>query len=139
MSYSQRAWITALFILPFVLSACTPVEQSRAASITGGVYFDCDKDGECGEDETGIADMYVRLYFGACGENMIQTHKTDKNGDFSFAGLLPGEYCVYPDYELKTCGYDGNFPTTAITRKITLKSGENAELEKFGFGDLSKP
>ena len=57
MSYSQRAWITALFILPFFLSACTPVEQSRAASISGAVYFDCDKDGDCGEDETGIADM----------------------------------------------------------------------------------
>ena len=138
MSNLQRAWITALFFLPLFLAACTPVEQSSTASISGGVYFDCDKDGECGEEDTGIADMYVRLYFGACGENMVQTHRTDKNGDFSFKGLEPGEYCVYPDFELKTCGYDGNFPTTAITRKVTLKAGTNVEIKKFGFGDLSK-
>ena len=139
MSNLQRAWITALFFLPLFLSACAPVEQSSTASISGGVYFDCDKDGECGEEDTGIADMYVRLYFGACGENMIQTHKTDKNGDFSFTALEPAEYCVYPDFELRTCGFDGNFPTTAITRHVTLKAGTNVEIEKFGFGDLSKP
>ena len=137
MNILPRAWIKAAFVLPLCLAACMPVADSRPASISGGVYFDCDKDGECGEDETGIADMYVRLYYGACGENMVQTHKTDKNGYCTFSGLEPGEYCIFPDFELKTCGYGGNFPTTAITRHVTLESGMQAELERFGFGDLS--
>lgn len=77
MNILPSAWIKALFVLPLCLAACTPVADSNTASISGDVYFDCDKDGKCGEDETGIADMYVRLYYGACGKNMIQTHKTE--------------------------------------------------------------
>ncbi len=138
MSILTRSLILASFVLPLLLTACTPASNSRPASISGGVYFDCNKDGKCGEDETGISNMYVRLYFGACGQNMVQTHKTDKNGNFTFSGLDPGEYCVFPDFKLKTCGYGGNFPTTAITRHVTLESGMQAKLEHFGFGDLSK-
>jgi len=61
MNVLIRSLIQALFVLPLLLTACTPATDSRPASISGGVYFDCDKDGKCGEDETGIPDMYVRL------------------------------------------------------------------------------
>lgn len=81
--------------------------------------------------------MSIRLYFGACGENLLQTHYTDEQGEFLFSGLAPGEYCVFPDFELKSCGYGGNFPTTPISRHVTLESGMEANLVWFGFGNLS--
>ena len=132
----RKAGIRVLCILPLYLAACTPVEAPKTASITGRVYFDIDNSSSC-EKEPGIAGMPVRLYSGACGGNMLETHYTDENGEFVFPDLAPGEYCVIPDFEDKTCGYAGNFPTTGVSRKVTLESGTKADLVWFGFGDLS--
>lgn len=132
----NKACVSALCILPLFFAACTPVEAPKTASIAGRVYFDIDKSSSC-EKEPGIANMPVRLYFGACGENMLETHYTDTNGEFTFSDLAPGDYCVIPDFEDKTCGYAGNFPTTSISRRVTLESGTKAELVWFGFGDIS--
>ncbi|MGA9575262.1 MAG: SdrD B-like domain-containing protein [Lysobacterales bacterium] len=136
MSTIKSAWVRILCVLPLCLAACTPVEAPKTASISGRIYFDVDNSGSC-EKEPGISDMPVRLYFGACGENMLETHYTDANGEFVFLNLAPGDYCVVPDFEFKTCGYAGNFPTTAISRKVTLESGTKSELVWFGFGDIS--
>ena len=137
MNFSRKTWIPVLFIPLLCLAACTPVADPHTASISGGVYCDCDKDGECADAETGIANMKVRLYFGACGENMLQTHLTNKEGEFMFSGLAAGEYCVFPDFKLKTCGFGGNAPTTPVSRHVTLESGMKAEIVWFGFGNLS--
>jgi hypothetical protein len=137
MNSPQKIWIRLLFILPVWLAACTPTAEPPTASISGGVYFDCDKNATCDTDECGIADMPIRLYYGTCGENMLQTHATNEKGEFLFSGLAPGDYCVYPDFELKTCGYGGNFPTTAISRPVTLEAGTKVDLVWFGFGNLS--
>ena len=137
MNTTQKIWSFLASIMLLCIAACTPVEEPHTASISGGVFFDCNKDGECEEDEAGIAGMCVRLYAGACGENMIQNHTSDKLGEFTFTELAPGEYCVISDFELLTCGYAGNHPTTSISRHVTLEAGMNAELEWFGFGNLS--
>ena len=137
MNTFQKIWIQGLFILPLCLAACTPVAETHTASISGGVYCDCDKNGECANNETGIANMKIRLYFGACGENLIQTHNTNEKGEFMFSELAAGEYCVFPDYELKTCGFAGNSPTTSISRRVTLENGMKANVIWFGFGNLS--
>jgi hypothetical protein len=137
MNSSPRAWALLLFVLLPVLVACSQPTDSNTASISGKVFFDCDKDGKCAEDETGLADMCVRLYAGTCGEDMIQTHQTDAEGEFLFTNLAAGDYCVMTDFELRTCGYAGNHPTTPISRRVTLKDGMHAELEWFGFGNLS--
>lgn len=138
MKILTKTGIYLLFILLLGFAACTPVEDSNSASISGRVFFDCDKDGECADDEEGIADMCVRLYFGSCSEkNMLQNHTTDENGEFQFTGLAAGEYCVMTDPELRTCGFAGNHPTTSISRHVTLEDGMHAELEWFGFGNLS--
>ena len=137
MNIRQKVCLQLLFVLSLFLLACTPVEEPKTASISGGIYTDCDKNAQWESSEEGIADMPVRLYFGGCGENLLQTHQTDEKGEFLFSGLAPGEYCVFPDFEFKTCGYAGNFPTTAITRHVTLESGTKADLVWFGFGNLS--
>ena len=137
MNTLKRACIQVLIILPLWITACTPAEEPQTASISGGIFFDCDKDGECADDEAGIADMCVRLYYGGCGGDMIQNHNTNEEGEFQFTGLVPGDYCVVTDLDLLTCGFGGNHPTTSISRKVTLESGMNAELEWFGFTNLS--
>lgn len=126
-----------LFVLLLGFTACAPAEDSNSASISGRVFFDCDKDGKCADDETGIAGMCVRLYAGSCGENMLQNHQTNEKGEFQFAGLAAGEYCVMADPELLSCGFAGNHPTTSIFRHVTLADGMHADLKEFGFGILS--
>ena len=133
----QKTLIQILFILSLGLAACTPVAETPPGSISGGIYFDCDKSGELEDTEAGISDMVVRLYHGGCGESLVQTHQTDEKGEFMFSNLEPGEYCVFPDFELKTCGYAGNAPTTPVSRHVTLESGMRVDLVWFGFGDLS--
>ncbi|MDX2428466.1 MAG: SdrD B-like domain-containing protein [Xanthomonadales bacterium] len=137
MSDVLKAFIRVVCVLSLSLAACTPVEEQKSASISGRVYFDVDQSSSCENDETGIEGMSIRLYAGACGENMLQTHYTDENGEFIFSGLAAGKYCIVPDFEFKTCGWDGNLPTTAISRNVTLESGMKADLVWFGFGTLS--
>lgn len=136
MKSLNKFCLGALCVLPLFLIACSPVEAPKTASIAGRVYFDADNSSSC-ENEPGISEMAIRLYQGACGEHMMETHYTDENGEFLFADLPPGDYCVIPDFEDKTCGYAGNFPTTAISRRVTLESGTKSELVWFGFGILA--
>lgn len=49
----QKACIQVLCILPLCLAACTPVEESKTASISGRVYFNVDISGECSNNEYG--------------------------------------------------------------------------------------
>lgn len=137
MSAILKACARAVLIISLPLAACTPLEEQIPASISGRVYFDFDQSSSCENSETGIEGMSIRLYSGACGESMLQTHYTDENGEFLFSGLAPGEYCVVPDFEFKTCGWDGNLPTTGVSRNVTLQNGMKADLVWFGFGSLS--
>ena len=137
MKALQKIILQVTCTLSLFPASCTPVEEPETASISGGIYTDCDKNAQWENSEKGIANMPVRLYHGDCGENLLQSHQTNENGEFLFTGLAPGEYCVYPDFEFKSCGYAGNFPTTAITRHVTLESGTKADLVWFGFGNLS--
>jgi len=137
MKISQKACVPLLIFLALGLEACTPVEQPNTASITGRVYLDADNSGECENGESGIAGMSIRLYSGVCGENLLQTHYTNDSGEFVFSELAPGEYCVFPDFEYRSCGFAGNYPTKGISRRVTLESGMKADLVWFGFGNLS--
>jgi len=136
MKSSIKICTGALCVLALNITACTPAEAPKTAAISGRVYFDVDNSGSC-EKEPGIANMPVRLYLGSCGENMLETHYTDENGEFLFPDLASGDYCVIPDFEFKTCGFAGNFPTPAISRLVRLESGTKADLVWFGFGDIS--
>jgi len=137
MKSSQISAALLWIAVSLATASCTPIAEPHNASISGGVYFDCDKNGACDEEECGIENMPVRLYFGACGENLLQTHLTNELGKFQFSELEPGEYCVFPDFEMIMCGYAGNFPTTKISRHVTLENGTKADLVWFGFGKLA--
>lgn len=137
MNTLKGTWILIPFVLSLCFSACTPVEEPKTASISGGIFFDADANGKFSVDEAGKADMCVRLYYGGCGENMIENRTTNEKGEFLFTDLAPGEYCVITDFELLTCGFGGNNPTTSISRHVKLESGMNTEVEWFGFSNLS--
>jgi len=137
MNFSHKAFLQLSFILILGLVACTPVEEPDTASISGRVFLDSDNSGECENSESGIAGMTVRLYAGVCGENLLETHYTNDSGEFIFSDLAPGEYCVFPDFEYRSCGFAGNYPTKGISRRVTLESGMKADLVWFGFGNLS--
>jgi hypothetical protein len=125
-----------LCLLMASLAGCRAESPEQPATLTGGVFFDCNRDGACGEGDCGIENITVRLYQGGCNGTMVQTAKTDDAGSFQFSGLEPGDYCVFMDAELDTCGYGGNFPTNAISRKVSLSSGEVLALEQFGLTKL---
>jgi hypothetical protein len=137
MNAFKANWVQILFILSLCLTACMPAEEAKTASISGGSFFDADGNGTFSEGETGVANMCVRLYHGACGENMIENRNTNEKGEFQFNKLAAGDYCVVSDFELLTCGYGGNHPTNSISRHVTLESGMNTEIEWFGFTNLS--
>lgn len=118
------------------LSACTPPDEAAPSTIAGGVFFDCDKNGDCDTGDCGIEDMRIRLYADSCGGDILQTATTNEEGEFQFSGLEPGEYCVFPDFKFEMCGYGGNYPTNAISRKVSLEPGHNADLTWFGMTRL---
>lgn len=67
------------------------------------------------------------------GEFLLQSITTDADGQFSFAELAPGDYCVYPDLAPTCGGYAGNNPTTSISREVSLEPGGIVDLVWFGY------
>jgi hypothetical protein len=139
MNTMRTGVLLTFFVL--ILTAATMVGcQAEAppatASITGGVFFDCNRDGTCNQADCGIKNVDIRLYRDACGGDLLQTAKTHEDGSFAFPDLAPGAYCVFLDAKLETCGYEANFPTNAISRKTVLKPGDKVVLHWFGLTRL---
>lgn len=131
----KRSWVVLLLgvVCIFLLVACNQGQDQTPGKITGGVFCDCNKDGECDQNEEGMANIAVRLYVGACGEQLYETTKTDAKGQFAFTDLEPGDYCVFPDVEPVCGGYAGNYPTSSINRNVTVDAGETTDLLWFGY------
>ncbi len=131
---SKRSGMVLLLVVGCIvwLAACNQQNQTPG-KITGGVFCDCNKDGECDQNEEGINNVTVRLYMGACGEQLYETTTTDAQGQFAFTGLEPGDYCVFPDLDPVCGGYAGNFPTSSINRNVTVDPGETTDLLWFGY------
>jgi hypothetical protein len=128
-------FVLSLLLMSLLVSCTTSYanEQNlQLGSITGRVYLDEDADAEC--DECGcdfyLEDIEIRLYYDRCAGVHIQIEKTDAEGIFTFSDLEPGMYCVSP--KVKTI-CEGFQPTTPITQRVEVKSGEVVEAEWFGF------
>jgi hypothetical protein len=120
----------------YVVMACHSQPPVETASISGGVFFDCNRDGSCNELDCGVENVDIRLYRNACGDDLYQTVRTSADGSFAFPELAPGDYCVFLDARLETCGFEANFPTNAISRKTTLAPGDTVVLQWFGLTRL---
>ena len=133
----MRRLITALLCLLALtaLAACGSNGGDQPGTIVGDVFIDCDQDGECDCEEMGFADVSIQIFHDDCGGVPMQTIDTDDEGNFEFTGLEPGPYCVMSNLK-PNCG--GHFPTTTITREVTLEAGQMLQLESFGYTEMGQ-
>ena len=122
--------VTAMLLMFSVTSLA-----EEPGSITGSVYCDHDKDGNCGCEEQGIKDIPVQIFMEHCGGTALQTVHTDKRGNFSFKNFEPGDYFVRVRLDY-VCG--GRVPTTTDCRQVELPSGETVNLPAFGYSEYGQ-
>ena len=111
-------------------SYCNLAIAEDHGSITGNVYCDLDKNGTCDCEEGGLKDIHIVIHEDSCGGTALQTIHTDKKGNFTFRGFLPGKYFVKVDLDY-VCG--GRVPTTATCQEVDLAAGETVTLKAFGY------
>lgn len=96
--------------------------DSRPSLLQGVVYIDEDLDGINDIEETGITSVTVELL--DSGNNVIATTVTDSNGNYSFEGVVPGDYTVrvlassVPDDLTGTVGNIGTIPVSVAPGDI---------------------
>jgi uncharacterized repeat protein (TIGR01451 family) len=102
------------------------------SSISSQVWYDANQNGEQDAGETGVPGVLVQLYEG--NGNLMAETTTDANGNYHFANLPPGDYCVHfhtPAGYIITdngngSGSESNVdPLTGQTAVILLDPGEN--------------
>ncbi|MBN2045862.1 MAG: carboxypeptidase regulatory-like domain-containing protein [Anaerolineales bacterium] len=121
-----------LAILALAAAGCGKTEPADPGTITGRVYLDEDANAECDlcDCDFYLEGIVIQLYEGNCGGVVHQIVETDAEGIFTFSDMPPGDYCISPKVKTICEGYK---PTTPIQQKITLLSGETAEVPWFGF------
>ena len=104
---------------------------SAPSSISSQVWFDANQNGVQDPGETGVPGVLVQLYDGY--GNLVAETTTDANGDYHFANLPPGDYCVHfhmPAGYIITDSDNGSGiesdvdPLTGQTAVISLDPGE---------------
>ena len=123
-------------LLALILVSCSSIglgqDIEQPGGISGRVYLDEDANEvfeECDCDCV-MEDVTIQLYPDRCSGQFLQITKTDENGYYLFEDLTPGEYCVMPKVKLICEGYQ---PTTSITQRVQVVSGEIVEADWFGF------
>lgn len=128
-------------VLPLLILALMPSAfnnlaiASEQGSITGKVYCDKDKNGACDCEEDGLADLHIKIFAEHCGGTALRVVSTDKQGNFTFKGVEPGEYFIMVDLDY-VCG--GRVPTTTNCRQIKLAAGETLNLPAFGYSEYGQ-
>lgn len=124
--------VTAILLLPCVLSGDEVIRSKETGELVGRVFLDENADTffkEC-DCDCALENIPVRLYQNDCGGLIVQTVRTDAEGYFHFKRLEPAEYCIRPDVKLICEGYQ---PTKSITQKAEVKPGETTKVEWFAF------
>lgn len=110
----------------------------RTGAIAGRVFNDADADQAQGSGEDGIADATLTLMHsgadGQCGtgdDEARGSRQASADGDYTFADLLPGTYCVGVD--LSTLPADFENTTSNIPSPVVLEEGEDKTDVDFGF------
>jgi uncharacterized repeat protein (TIGR01451 family) len=100
------------------------------AGLSGTLYEDADSDGIAGEPGEGPLQgwvVYLDLDDSGTQDPGEPTDTTDVNGDYSFAGLVPGDYTVR--IQVQT-GYTCSFPA-ACEYQLTLAEGDQIDGNDF--------
>ncbi|MBV7328001.1 hypothetical protein KFU94_07020 [Chloroflexi bacterium TSY] len=129
----------------------------RLVSVSGRVWQDLNRNGlqdEGVEEATGVAGVAATLYYAATNQPVPEplnptqdrTTTTDRNGQYRFDDLIPGDYYVLFDlttlparYFVTTQNSGGDLPSTdAIDSDADPKSGQTTPTG-FLFGDNHAP
>lgn len=99
--------------------------------------------GQLDEGELGITEVTVELGEGSCPAGGLRTVKTDSEGRFHAADLVPGDYCIsvqVGDSPIPAALEPGIWtnPTSGM-RQITLRPGEVRDGLDFGWDYLQRP
>jgi len=125
-----------LFLLAVLLTTYnSQLIAAETGSITGNVYCDQDKNGQCDCEESGLKGIHVRIFAETCGGTALQTVATDGKGNFHFGNFNPGTYFVAVDLDY-VCG--GRVPTTSNCHQVTLVKGEVVNLPAFGYSEFGQ-
>lgn len=123
------------------ISVCVP--ESSSSLISGYVFNDENNNEIIDTDEGGINDVTVKLYSGSSlsditSENLIESQRTNENGQYSFKNVPDGDYAIYLS-QVKDSGVlvaDGveynEFTTGENPQLITVNSNNETE-NNFGF------
>ena len=128
-------------VLPLLILALMPSAfnnlaiASEQGSVTGKVYCDKDKNGACDCEEDGLAGLRIKIFAKHCGGTALHVVSTDKQGNFSFQGVEPGEYFIMVDLDY-VCG--GRVPTTTNCQQIKLAAGETLNLPAIGYSEYGQ-
>ncbi|NJN72124.1 MAG: hypothetical protein HC799_04555 [Limnothrix sp. RL_2_0] len=118
------------------------------ASLGDKVFEDVNRNGVQDDGEAGIPGAAVELYIcvdGSPSGTAVATTTTDADGNYSFDGLIPGEYIVKfitPDGFTQTTANvgddaaDSDAGVGGLTGCYTLESGENETTVDAGFYQL---
>ena len=127
-------------LAPFPVRGPFNFGEIRASSLAGNVYFDENRNGTRDGIDTGIGGVALVLTgTDDLGSPVSLATTTNANGDYSFAGLRPGNYAVAEAQPVAfaqgtnaigTAG--GQFVGTDITGRIVLGAGNVATGYNFG-------
>jgi hypothetical protein len=98
-------------------------------SISGGVYYDINGDGDRDGGEGGQVGWQINLGQGACNSSGAGSTNTDGSGAFTFSNVIPGTYCVTLVINLSNCGWQS---ATGIRRTVNVGNGQHVNIEWFG-------
>ncbi len=94
--------------------------EAAPAKVSGYVYHDQSNDGVRGASEKGIAGAEVRLYDKT--NRLVATTRTDSNGRYEFADLVPGEYRIT---EVTPVGYLDGLDRAGTVASIIVGTATN--------------
>jgi hypothetical protein len=114
---------------------------AATANLTGLVWNDRDQDGLQDVGESGIPNVSVELY--DAKKALVNVALTDKNGQYRFDGLVPGDYYVHilspAGYAISQQNQGKNEAidsdagvTTGETLPVTLAAGDNSRMWDAG-------
>ncbi len=121
--------------------------DTNPANISGQVRLDEDRDADLGDTEKGIAGVTITLYTDPNGDgdpadgSVVTTTTTDAQGNYHFAGVLPGNYVVLekdPALHDPTADSNGaNDNRIPVTLLANTSNSGNDFLDAVQLGSLS--
>lgn len=113
------------------------VHADGGGSISGRIIHDIDGDGDRADiDEPGLSNWRVELREQTeGGESAPVETRTDRNGEFSFDGLEPGDYSVSIPCEGQPHLWLATWPSSSTWNGVTIEEGIDSGADNLSAED----